>query len=160
MAPISFLLSVCISLASPKTLPIVDGPAHLPINRELMLNLVNQVRQSGTTCGKTYFAPVAALKWNSTLEKTALAHSTDMLNNNYFSHRNKEGQNAGSRMEAAGYSWKAFGENIARGQRDEKEVLEGWLQSEGHCKNIMNATYTEIGVARAGGYWTQVFGSR
>ena len=42
----------------------------------------------------------------------------------------------------------------------EKSVIEGWIKSPGHCKNIMNPAYKEIGAARKGNYWTLVLGAR
>ena len=55
---------------------------------------------------------------------------------------------------------KAYGENIAKGHPTEKAVIEGWLNSEGHCKNIMSPMFKEMGAARVSTYWTQEFGSR
>jgi len=53
-----------------------------------------------------------------------------------------------------------YGENIGMGYKNEKEMVEGWLKSPGHCKNIMNKGYKEMGVAKVGSYWTQTFGAR
>ena len=130
------------------------------VNKTLMLQLVNQVRQNGCKCGDTYYYPVAPVKWNEQLEEAAYTHSSDMSKRNYFSHKSPEGYNGGVRIDRTGYEWKAFGENIALGYNTEKSVLEGWLKSPGHCKNIMNKSYKEMGVAKVGSYWTQEFGSR
>jgi uncharacterized protein YkwD len=54
----------------------------------------------------------------------------------------------------------SYGENIAFGQRSEREVMQGWLSSPGHCKNIMSKTFKEMGVSRVGDYWTQVFATK
>jgi uncharacterized protein YkwD len=56
--------------------------------------------------------------------------------------------------------WKTYGENIANGYGTEQAVMTAWLASEGHCKNIMNASFKEIGAGREGNYWTQVFGAK
>jgi uncharacterized protein YkwD len=83
-----------------------------------------------------------------------------MAVNKYFSHQGTDGTRGGTRIQRAGYRWKTFGENIGQGYKTEKEMLDGWLASPGHCKNIMSKTYKEMGVARAGTLWTQTFGSR
>lgn len=130
------------------------------LNKDLMLKLVNEVRQKGCDCGGTYYGPAPALKWNDLLEKAALSHARDMYQKNYFSHTARDGSNAGVRIERAGYSWKTYGENLANGYKSEKEVLDGWLNSSGHCKNIMNKIFKEMGVAKTGSYWVQEFGLR
>jgi len=52
------------------------------------------------------------------------------------------------------------GENIAFGQTTEAQVFNDWIASESHCKNIMTASFKEMGAARADNYWTQVFGAK
>ena len=54
----------------------------------------------------------------------------------------------------------AYGENIATGYTSEREVVDAWIKSPGHCKNIMNKAYKEMGVARVGNYWTQEMASK
>lgn len=130
------------------------------INKTLMLQLVNDVRKKGCQCGDTFYNPVGALVWNDQLEAAAYSHSEDMYKNNYFSHTAPDGANGGVRIQRAGYKWSTYGENIAQGHRTEKEVVEGWLQSPGHCKNIMNRSFKEMGVARVGTFWTQEFGAK
>lgn len=156
---LTVLFPLLLSAAPGKNLPVTPARSGA-VNKEVLLQLVNQMRQSGCNCGGVYYGPVKPVSWNNDLEKAALNHSQDMLDKKYFSHKNKEGANAGDRMDAIGYNWKAFGENIAFGYKNEREVVEGWLKSPGHCKNIMNGSYKEMAVAKAGGYWTQVFGAR
>jgi uncharacterized protein YkwD len=55
---------------------------------------------------------------------------------------------------------RTYGENISNGYKTEQSVIEGWIKSAGHCRNIMNPNVKEMGVAREGDYWTQVFGTR
>ena len=130
------------------------------VNATLMLQLVNQVRQSGCNCGTTAMPPVAIVSWNDLLAKAAYDHSVDMESKNYFDHTGVNGSTPGTRITAAGYTWRTYGENIAKGYTSESAVVNGWLASEGHCKNIMNAGFREMGVGRSGAYWTQEFGSR
>jgi uncharacterized protein YkwD len=100
------------------------------------------------------------LLWNDVLEKAAYHHSADMYQNDYFSHTALDGSNGGVRIQRAGYNWMTYGENIAMGYKNERETVEGWLSSPGHCKNIMNRSFKEMGVARVGNYWTQEFGAK
>ena len=100
--------------------------------------------------------PVAALVRNTKLETAATKHSQEMEKTNVFSHKGQNGSNAGQRISAEGYTWRTWGENIANGSLDEKSVMEGWISSEGHCKNIMNANFKEMGVGKSGKFWTQV----
>jgi len=158
-----FYLPMLITLASFVTLPVKDsGPGPVPpgVNKTVLLDLVNEVRSKGCKCGDTYYYPAPALTWNAQLESAAVAHSADMFNNKYLSHTASDGSKAGDRIERSGYRWKAYGENIATGYRDEQEVIKGWLASPGHCKNIMNKDFREMGVARKGNYWAQEFGLR
>lgn len=162
MIPISFLFAfvVACTKSSDSTEPVTTGTGPDAVNKTLMLQLVNDVRKKGCQCGDTWYPPAASVTWNDMLERAALNHSRDMYQNNYFSHSSQDGTGAGVRIQQAGYNWKSYGENIAMGYKDEREVVNGWINSPGHCKNIMNKNYKEMGVAKAGGYWTQEFGSK
>jgi uncharacterized protein YkwD len=130
------------------------------LNRNVMLQLVNDQRQRGCNCGTTYYAPTTTLTWNDKLENAAATHAGDMLTNNYFSHTGLDNSNPGDRIMRAGYNWRAYGENIAKGFSSEQEVMAAWIQSEDHCQNIMNPNYREMGAARANSYWVQEFGAQ
>jgi uncharacterized protein YkwD len=120
---------------------------NLPNFQQELLDRVNQARAAGRSCGTTYYGPAPALAWNTNLFNAASAHSTDMAANNYFSHTSLDGRNAGQRITGAGYAWSAYGENIAAGQTSVQSVVDGWLASPGHCANIMNPSYADIGTA-------------
>jgi len=126
-------------------------------SRTKMLNLVNKARQSGQYCGKTWHAPAKKLKWNEQLEVAAKQHSLDMNDNKFFSHKGSDGKFVDERLYRQHYFWKACGENVAYGTLYEDEVMKEWLNSPGHCENIMNPAYSEIGAWLTGIYWTQVF---
>lgn len=130
------------------------------LNESLMLQLVNERRQQGCNCGSTWFPPTSPVTWNDQLESAALAHAADMSSKNYFSHTGADGSNPGQRISNAGYNWRAYGENIARGQSSEVTVMNDWIGSEGHCRTIMNPGFRELGAARVGAYWVQEFGDR
>lgn len=131
-----------------------------------ILQGTNAARTAGATCGERRFAPVAPLSWNSKLGEAALGHSRDMAALRYLSHKSRDGRAVSDRAMAAGYRWRSIGENIAVGQESADEVVAGWLASPGHCANIMNPAFTEMGAAyaihgagrAARAYWAQVSG--
>lgn len=132
-------------------------PAPADIDKQKLVALVNNARARGCNCGNEYFPPVAAVNWNNKLEAAAEQHSNWMARNNYLSHPEDNGSNAGDRIKATGYNWRAYGENIAAGYPTEEEVITGWLKSDHHCRNIMNGAFKEMGIAASGSFWTQVF---
>jgi len=138
----------------------LSGFDQVKINKELLLKLINEVRQKGCTCGSVTYSSASPLQWNEQLEKAAFKHCMDMNNNKYLSHIGTDGSGVGERMEKEGYQWTNYAENIGMGYLTEQEVINGWLHSEGHCKNLMNKTYKEIGASRVGQYWTLDFGAR
>lgn len=140
--------------------PNPSGAPGATVNKTTLLQLVNDIRQAGCTCGSTVMPPVPPVAWNDLLATAAFNHSSDMNTNDYFSHTGVNGSSAGDRITAVGYNWRAYGENIARGYSTEQAVMDGWIKSEGHCKNIMSSLFKEMGVARVGNYWTQEFGSK
>lgn len=133
--------------------------------RKEFLEYINNARQKGCTCGTTYMPPVPPLIWNDQLEIAAITHAVDMSDKNYFSHTSKNGRTMDKRMIGAGYTMKGYksfvvGENIAQGQQSIAEVMKAWFKSEGHCKNLMNRDFKEVGVASYNTYWVQDFGGR
>ena len=124
---------------------------------------INQWRANGADCGANGVkAPAAALAWNNRLTQAADVHSLDMVARNFFDHTGSDGSNPGTRMSAAGYAWRTWGENIAAGQATINAVVDGWIESDGHCANLMNPAFTEVGLACVSGtastsyrtYWT------
>ncbi len=133
--------------------------------KEQFLDRINDLRQRGCNCGGEFMPPAPALHWSDRLTEAAQGHATDMARHHYFSHESLNGRTLRDRVFAVGYTFKGFkkwsvGENIAEGQRSIDEVMDGWIQSEGHCKNLMNAQFKEIGIAEYRYYWVQDFGGR
>jgi uncharacterized protein YkwD len=125
-----------------------------------VLRLSNLRRQAGATCGTTSYPPAAPLTMNPALRCAARLHSKDMADKAYFSHTSQDGTSFSQRITRAGYNWRTVGENIASGYRSPQAVVDGWMLSSGHCRNIMNAAFTQIGVGFSGNYlWTQDFGA-
>lgn len=126
-------------------------------SRSKMLSLVNKARRSGHYCGKKWYGPAGDLKWNDQLAAAAKIHSTDMSENNFISHKGSNGQFVGDRIYTQRYFWTDCAENLAYGILYEDDVVKEWLKSPGHCENIMNPVYTDMGAWPIGKYWTQVF---
>ncbi|SDL99385.1 CAP domain-containing protein [Bacillus sp. OK048] len=102
---------------------------------------------------------LAALKADAQLSGVAQKKSVDMQQNNYFSHTSPTYGSPFDMMRDFGVTYKSAGENIAQGQRTPQEVVNEWMNSEGHRKNILSANYTHIGVGyeKSGNHWTQMF---
>ena len=127
--------------------------------------LVNQRRASGATCGGTAHPAVAPLTLNLQLREAARGHSQDMATNNYLSHTSLDGRTPAQRTRQAGYSSEFVAENIAAGSSTAQAVIDLWMQSTGHCQNIMNSGLRVIGIGYTfnqsstySHYWTQDFG--
>ena len=132
-----------------------------------LLEMINRARSQPRQCGGQEFAAASPLSWNATLGSAAQSHSRIMANNNFFDHIDRDGRTPGDRAELAGYVGQQIGENIAAGQDSVRKVLDGWLASPGHCANLMNPQYRDLGAAYAtdpksdaGIYWTAMFGSQ
>lgn len=139
-------------------------PCAMSAEDHAMLEAVNAFRAEAQECGSTAYAAVAPLTWNCQLKTAALDHSMDMANQNFFSHTGSDGSSAGDRISRSGYSWSAWGENVAAGYNSVNSVMQGWINSPGHCANLMNPNVSNLGAARYsnasstyGVYWTQVF---
>jgi uncharacterized protein YkwD len=154
---------VWIVLAAPFA-PSVGAPGQAAGQR--ILDLINQARATPRYCGGTAFNAVRPVRWNDALAEASRLHVDDMARYNYFSHSGRDGSNPSDRVERAGYRWRATGENIAAGQRNAEEAVAGWIKSPGHCANLMDPGFTEMGAAVAvnsrsemGMYWAQEFGT-
>ncbi len=101
------------------------------------------------------------LKFNSELSKVATLKSQDMIDKNYFDHTSPTYGSPFDMMKQFGITYRTAGENIAMGQETPKEVMNSWMNSPGHRKNILNPDFTELGVGIASDgsslYWTQMF---
>lgn len=132
--------------------------------QKTMLEQINKARAVARSCGATHFEPAPALTYSCEIQPAAINHSVDMATNNFFSHTGSDGLRVSHRVTDTGYEWAVVGENIAAGFSSVPEVMEGWLNSEGHCKNIMDPRFEHFAVARVNtnqadydNYWTQVF---
>jgi uncharacterized protein YkwD len=133
----------------------IENTTDLSDFNAAILNEINKYRQSGCKCGNTNMPPVPALKWDNLLEEAALLHTQDMVDNNFFAHEGSDGSSSSERVTATGYNWRTVGENIAYGYHSIEAVVKAWIDSEGHCQNIMNESFTEMGAAEYDTFWTQ-----
>ena len=131
-----------------------------------ILDTVNARRSEGADCHSMgSFGAASPLTMNPSLRCAARVHSKQMVDMAFFDHVTPSGEEPWDRMEAAGYSYTYAGENIAAGNPTADATMQQWMDSDGHCSNIMSADFTEIGVGYypGGGYghmWTQAFGDR
>ncbi|MFG2944205.1 CAP domain-containing protein [Streptomyces adustus] len=137
---------------TPKAAATPSATATATAATERVVQLVNAER-SKVGC--------SALTVNATLTKAAQAHSADMAAHQNMSHTGSDGSTPDDRITRAGYSWSAYGENVAYGYASPEQVMAGWMSSPGHKANILNCSFKEIGVglAQPGSYWTQDFGT-
>lgn len=115
-----------------------------------VLNLVNKERAANG---------LKALQMDWQVARVAEHKSQDMLNKNYFSHTSPTYGSPFDMLKSYGVSYRSAGENIAKGQKSAQEVVTGWMNSSGHRANILNSSYTHMGVGYVsnGHYWTQLF---
>ena len=144
------------------------------------LTTVNSLRAQSRQCGTRFYHAAKPLQWSQTLYSASYEHSRDMAICRHFSHNGSgtqsdwiaKTQNFGrrssfvNRIENSGYiRYRGLSENIAYGATSVEKVMQQLINSEGHCKNIMNPKYIEFGMAKfisedGGYYWTQNFGTR
>jgi uncharacterized protein YkwD len=123
-----------------------------------VITLINQQRAS---------RGLPALSTNALLTNAATTHTVDMASNNFFSHTGSDGSQPGDRITAAGYNWITWGETIAAGYQTPADVVNAWMQSQGHSEILLSTDYEDVGIGYIslsgttyGSYWTAVFGAR
>jgi uncharacterized protein YkwD len=131
-----------------------------------LLALVNAARGEPRFCGTQWFPAAGPLTYSDTLTRAAIVHAVDMAQRDRMDHAGSDGSSPSERLTRVGYAWRLSGENLALGYDDVDAMMRGWLASPGHCANIMDARFEEMGAAFAVGdagdaqfYWVQNFGS-
>lgn len=126
---------------------LVDG-----YEREVV-RLVNEIRAG---------QGLRALNYDWELSRVARYKSQDMCDKSYFSHTSPTYGSPFAMMKSFGISYRTAGENIAKGYKTPAAVVDGWMNSSGHRANILNSSFTHIGVGYVadGSYWTQMFVGR
>lgn len=118
---------------------------------EAVASLVNAARRD---------AGLSELELDADLCAAAQARAQEIAQS--FSHTRPDGSSCFTILEEFGISYRAAGENIAMGQRTPEEVMDGWMNSSGHRANILNGTFTSIGVGyyvdgAGAAHWVQIF---
>jgi uncharacterized protein YkwD len=142
-------------------MPFITVPERLVGYAQQVVNLTNQERLR---------AGCPPLTVSMQLVQAAQGHSEDMALRDFFSHTGSNGSSPADRINATGYQWRRWGENIAAGYSTPAAAVAGWMNSSGHRANILNCSFTEIGVGyyhlnpdrgsvNYRHYWTQVFAS-
>lgn len=133
--------------------------------RARVVELVNVARGASRRCGAERFASAPPLSSSRQLNEAAAGHARNMARRKFFDHRGADGSQPKDRVLRAGYQPRLTGENIAYGPVSAEEVVAGWLASPGHCANIMDSRFQDIGIGFATGrkrgqiYWVQNFGA-
>ena len=133
-----------------QVLTIPQVSASVTAYENEVIRLVNEIRV------KNGLKP---LKANWELSRIARYKSQDMVDNSYFSHTSPTYGSPFQMIKNFGLSFRTAGENIAYGQKTPQAVVNAWMNSSGHRANILNSSYTQIGVGYVakGHYWTQMF---
>jgi uncharacterized protein YkwD len=126
--------------------------------RTVMLREVNALRAAGCRCGLQRMRPAPPLTWNDQLAQAASAHAEDLQQRNRMGHTGSDGSTVSERARRVGYRWSLVGENVAWNYPSPEAVVQGWKESPGHCRNLMNPGFREMGAAEAGAYTVQVLG--
>ncbi|MCL2170240.1 MAG: stalk domain-containing protein [Defluviitaleaceae bacterium] len=103
---------------------------------------------------------VSPLSFNYTLAMSARFKSQSMSNLNYMAHTSPvygDFYVISESVFGMGVFGGAMAENIAFGQRTPQEVVDGWMNSPGHRRNILYQSYTQIGIGFYNNRWTQKF---
>lgn len=129
-------------------IPMID--ASVTNYESEVIRLVNEIRVKNG---------LKALEADWELSRVARIKSQDMKDNNYFSHTSPVYGSPFNMIKNFGISYKSAAENIAKGQSTPQAVVNAWMNSQGHRANILNSSYTKIGVGyvSGGNYWTQMF---
>ncbi|MBR7070962.1 MAG: sporulation protein [Clostridia bacterium] len=138
------------TVSPPRQDGTVSGNTAVSEYEKAVVDLVNDIRQQHG---------LAALKLNVELSAVARTKSADMSAKKYFSHTSPTYGSPFDMMKSFGISYRTAGENIAMGYASPQAVVDGWMNSDGHRANILNASFTQIGVGYVanGHYWTQMF---
>lgn len=131
----------------------VLGEGELQIS-SWMKEMLNRVNQERARVG------VGPLCYNKKLIASSVQHNNDMISMNKMDHRGSDGSRSWDRIKAQGYQYSTCAENVARGQSSVSIVMNSWMNSSGHRKNLLNPNFIHFGAAWGGSrnFWTQNFG--
>ncbi|KRE49603.1 CAP domain-containing protein [Paenibacillus sp. Soil522] len=132
--------------------PTTQNPTEQPSTSlqfdQQVLQIVNSERAK---------AGLSPLSMDSNLSNMALVKAQDLINNNYFDHTSPTYGSPFDMMKKFQITYNAAGENIAKGQPTPEQVMNDWMNSEGHKANILSSSFTHIGIGYFKGAWVQEF---
>ena len=132
--------------------PAIEMPTTPPASaRDQVKDFVELVNEHRKQIGCKPFT------WLTPVANIAQRHSEDMFHYSFFSHTNHEGKTPFDRLKDAGIAYRVAAENIAAGQRTAQQVLQSWLTSPGHRRNINDCKLEQHGVGLANNHWTHMF---
>jgi uncharacterized protein YkwD len=111
-----------------------------------ILQRVNAYRAAGATCGSRRMEPAPPLEWNEALQRAADVQVRDIAPRASVSHTGSDGSDVGTRVSRQGYEWSTVGENAAEGRNSVAYTLQQWMDSPGHCSNMMGASFQHVAV--------------
>lgn len=151
-------------IATPIVLP--EGSSG-QAEADRLFTLANDARGRQRRCGGEAFDVARRLQRSERLDEAARIHAQDIADRGEMGHEGSDGSTAAERVARTGYAWRVVGENVAAGQASAEEVVDTWLASTGHCRNLMDPRFTESGAAVATNpdddqviFWVQVYASR
>lgn len=140
---------------APAPTPTVPSTPGVSTEMQQVLDLVNAERTS---------RGLVPVRFSAQLNAAGLAHTQRQADDGTIYHTDpRDGSSPGDRISRTGYRFSTWGENVAAGQRTPAAVVQAWMKSKGHCQNILNPAFTELGVGYVTGgqyynhFWTQNF---
>jgi hypothetical protein len=145
---------------------VVDWDPEWQAHGFAVMDLINQARLAGGTCGFEVFPPAPPLSWDPALACAARAHASDMATHDFFDHTTSDGKDPTWRYEQAGFQGGSWAENLGAGYPSAAEVVSGWMNTDSQCANMRSPKFTWIGVGYAFNaastykrYWTLSLGA-
>ena len=153
---ILFASILVITIVGSSLLGSSNAFAELSSGQQALLALHNEARSQGRYCGDKYMEAVGPLRWSDELAEAAQSHASDAAENMIRGHTGSDGSTVFDRVGRVAPIFAGVGENVSYFTRSINQSVERWLESPGHCENIMRPGFTHMG----GGYsWGPVFHS-
>lgn len=137
----SFLLAAVIGA------PALAAPLTCPADLEASLAKINALRLRPQLCGGRSVPAAAPLRWDARLAASAQRFAEELRRRDLLSHEGQDLPRLRDRLRAAGYPFRAGGENLAAGAETVDDALEQWRESAGHCENLMQPNFRDVGLA-------------
>lgn len=136
-----------------KSRPVVQSPDAKAISAR-----INAIRANGVSCGGKHKAPAPALASSTALVRAAQGHAVDMATKGYFGATSPDGVTLENRVLTESYAWSLITELISKGPPPASAVVDLWLSTPSQCEQIMDPSFSEMGVGMSGEYWTLILG--